>query len=155
AMSIATLPVRAVQPQPITVHCETTRRGAVEDAEARVRWLRRPQARPDGRHNAILEVNGTPSPAEAFHTDDGEGRRWLVIDRGKVAANGLTLDAEHYRLTRGPDGEHCDCPHATYRGVLCKHTAGVVLALDQLDALERAEWRAEVAAADVDAALAP
>ena len=51
--------------------------------------------------------------------------------------------------------EPCDCPHAVYRGVVCKHLAGALEALDQLDALERAEWELSTAWAALVAARAP
>jgi hypothetical protein len=133
---------------PITVHSETVRRGEVQDAEARVRWLMRPDPRPQGWHNAALEINGTAYNAEcSFTADDDTGHVWQVIDLRRP-------DGEHYRLTIGPDGTRCDCPHATYRDVVCKHAAAVEEALDQLEALERAEWAAARAAADLNAARA-
>src|SRR4051794_27011277 len=116
-------------PQSVIVPTQTIRRGEVHDAEARVRWLKRPEPRPIGWHNATLEIDGTSYAAECFFTaDDDTGHVWQVIDLRKP-------DGEHYRLTIGPDGTLCDCPHAVYRGVVCKHAAGVLEALDQLDAL--------------------
>jgi SWIM zinc finger len=135
-------------PQPVIVPTETVRRGEVQTAEARVRWRKRPYPRPQGWHNAALEINGTVYAAECFFTtDDDTGHVWQVIDLRRP-------DGEHYRLTIGPDGTRCDCPPATYRGVVCKHVAAVEEALDQLESLERAEWAAARAAADLDAARA-
>jgi hypothetical protein len=87
-----------------------------------------------GWYSAVLEINGTAYAAECFFTaDDDTGHVWQVIDLRQP-------DGEHYRLTIGPDGTLCDCPHAVYRGVICKHGAAVLEALDRLEALERAEW---------------
>jgi hypothetical protein len=126
-------------PPAVIVHHETVRRGEVVDAEARVRWVKRPEARPMGWHNAALEIDGTAYDAECFFTtDDDTGHVWQVIDLRKP-------DGEHYRLTIGPDGTLCDCAHTTFRGVVCKHAAVVLEALDRLEALERAEWEAATA----------
>jgi len=136
-------------PPAVTVHTETIRAGEVMDAEACVRWLKRPETRPMGWHNAVLEINGAAYDAECFFTaDDETGHVWQVIDLHKP-------DGGHYRLTIGPDGTLCDCPHATFREVACTHAAGVLETLDRLEALERAEWEAAMAGAALDIAGGP
>jgi hypothetical protein len=83
--------------------------------------------------------------ARSAESVDDTGYVWHIIDLWKP-------DGEHYRLTIGSDGTLCDCPHAVFRGVVCEHAAAVLAALDQLDALEQAEWEAATAWAALDAA---
>ena len=40
---------------PVIVPTQTIRRGQIVDVEARCRWLKRPESRPIGWHNAVLE----------------------------------------------------------------------------------------------------
>src|SRR5690242_20457363 len=93
-----TVPASPARPQrqPVTVCCETVRRGRVESAEARVRWLARPEPRTVGYgwHRGAVEISGTAYAIEATFTHDGDGRHWLVVDLRKA-------DGTHYRLTLG------------------------------------------------------
>jgi hypothetical protein len=140
------MPSLLTSPSPVTCPCQTIRRGRVESAEARTRWLRRPTPRHGGWHRAILDVNGIRYDVSCFFTaDDDTGHVWQVLDLVKQDLG------DHYRLTIGPDGVLCDCPHATYRGVVCKHAAAVTEALDQLDRLEQAERLLDEAQAALDA----
>jgi hypothetical protein len=136
-------------PSPVTCHCQTVRRGRVESAEARTRWLRRPTPRPQGWHQAIVEVNGVVYLAEGhFHCDD-DGRSWLIVDLRK--AN----DRKHVRVILGQGDDHCDCEAATCRPqAVCKHRAAVAELLDQLDGLEQAECLLDEAQSYLDALAA-
>jgi len=134
----------------VTARAETVKRGRLLPVYADGTWTKRPAPRPTGWHGAELVIGGTVYAAESFHTGDDFGNHWQIVDLFKP-------DGTHYRLTFGPDGEQCDCPHATYRGCRCKHVATVRAALDWLEERERLEWEAAVAVAalDGDQAAAP
>jgi len=124
---------RKLTPQDIVCRSETVRRGEVLPVGNVCRWVARPEPHGTGWPNAVLEGNGTLYAASGFHTDNGEGVWWLVVDLRKE-------DGTHYRLTFGPDGEHCSCPQYTFRGCCCKHRAVVRAALDWLEQAERSDW---------------
>jgi hypothetical protein len=139
-----TLPAAAArrQPRPAqpTPHGAATSRtvhgGAVVPAPHGWAWVKRPEWLPDGRpgwHDALLLIDGTVYDAEAaFITDGDSGHHRLIVDLRQP-------DSTHYRLVLGPQ-DACDCPHATYRSLTCKHVACVRAALDWLDEAERREW---------------
>lgn len=124
---------------------ETIKGGEVQKVRNICRWVERPTLRDNGAgwHKAVLSINGDLYGAESFWTsDDDAGHAWQIVDLRK-------LDGTHYRLSFGPDGEHCDCPAAVYRGCICKHTAAVKAALAWLEERERLEWELSRATADV------
>jgi hypothetical protein len=135
-------------PSPVTCHHETVRRGRVESAEAKCRWIKRPVSRDQGWHDAVLEINGARYDVSCFFTcDDDNGFVWQVIDLTAPSPSDydttnrrwVKVADKHYRITIGPNGAECDCPHMTYRGCMCKHASAVQEALDWLDRLEQAE----------------
>lgn len=137
--------IEAVQ----TCESETVKQGEVQKVKNLCQWVKRPVVCPGGWHQAVLSINGEPYAASSFCTgDESTGSWWQVVDLRKP-------DGTHYRLTFGPDGDHCDCPHSVYRNLLCKHPKAVRAALEWLERVERAEqeWRsaqAELAAAAVE-----
>lgn len=133
-MSLSTLPLSAQQPGPaLYVKAETIRKGEVQAVGHVCRWLRRPTPRPMGWENAQLIIDGTSYTAEAtFATDDDDGGTFLYVQLRK-------WDGKEITLCLGRGVEQCSCEHATYRGVKCKHLAGLEAALDHLDGLEQAE----------------
>jgi hypothetical protein len=105
-------------------------------------WVLRPQVAEDGWAAAILRIGEKYYAASGFWvTNPDSGHHWHVVDlrRGDV----------HYRLTLGPDGEHCDCADATYREHACKHVSAVREALEEQEQYERLQWESDVAKADL------
>jgi hypothetical protein len=101
-----------------------------------------------GWHDAELGIDGTHYRAEAtFILDDDTCCSFLMVDFRRYKGT-------HYSLILGQGQETCDCPHSTFvgadrEGFRCKHVACILEALDQLEALERLEWRLSVVIADV------
>jgi hypothetical protein len=134
-----TAPATQTRRLDVTARSETVRGGEVRPVYMASAWLKRPARRENGWHGAELVIEGTGYAAESFHTDDGEGRVWQIVDLRKDGGT-------HYRLTFGPDGDLCDCPHRVFRGVTRKHAATVRAALDWLETRERLQWEAAAAA---------
>ena len=140
---MCSLPSPAVSPQreqrpvarlAVVARSETVRRGQVVPVYGESAWVRRPTPRPNGWAGAVLVIGGTAYAAESFHLGLGDGGPYCqVVDLRKA-------DGTHYRLTFGPGGDHCDCAHHVFRGVVCKHLATVRASLDWLEAAERDEW---------------
>jgi hypothetical protein len=95
-------------------------------------------ARGNGWHHAVLSIGDTSYVCECTFCGGSEGV-WQVVDLHNLRT------ATRYRVTLGPDGDLCDCPHRTYRGVACKHATAVRVALDWLEEDERLRWEAAVA----------
>jgi hypothetical protein len=133
-------------PAPCHVNCtsETVKAGEVIAVGHSSHWLRTPQVRENGWHHAILSIDGTIYRAECTFCGGSEGV-WQVVDLDRLDRPGTA-----YRVTLGPDGDLCDCPHRTYRGVACKHAAAVRTALEWLEEDERLRWEAAVALAALD-----
>lgn len=128
-----------------TVHSETVRKGEVQDAETKWRWLKRPIGRDRGWHSGVVEIDGRRYGCQcsfvSVEGDSGE-HHWCVVD--------LRSDrGDTYRLTFGDDGETCDCAHATFRGVSCKHTNAIRHALADQDEYDRLAWECETSLAAV------
>lgn len=110
-------------------------------------WITRPKKSSDqpGHWTARVAICGdvydlTHSFAES------EGFYWDVYDLHKQCVGG----PKHHRLTVGPDGERCDCEHATYRPredghKACRHVRAVRALMAWLEQRELAEYAAECA----------
>ena len=78
--------------------------------------------------------------------------QWRVLRDQKLSA---ARDGKRIRVTLGQGLETCDCEHATYRGLTCKHIAGLNALLAQMEERERVEWELAVAEAYLDAMPSP
>jgi hypothetical protein len=133
---MASLPAAPGQPQ---CQSQTIRAGQVQAVPHAVHWLRRPQVAPQGWRHAILAIDGTAYRAECQFAAGESGCVFQVVDLRR-----LDTGAD-YRLVIGHGDDTCSCPHATYRGVTCKHISAVQAALAWLEERERLEWEAAVA----------
>lgn len=121
----------------LRVASETVKQGHLIPVTHDVKWVKRPVD-----CVGVLSIAGTLYHVTLSDVSDGP-YHWQIVD--------LRCDDKHYRLTYGPDGEHCDCGHASFRACRCKHIGAVKVALQWLEVLERAEWAAGVARRDIAA----
>jgi hypothetical protein len=118
---------------------QTVKSGQVQTVTNQVRWLRRPQVRPQGWGFALLAIDHSVYKAEASWAAAEAGVAFQFVDLTRVDTGDV------YHLTLGHADDQCSCPHQQFRGVVCRHLAAVRAALAWLETRERAEW--ELAAA--------
>jgi hypothetical protein len=123
---------------------QTVKAGEVLAVANSVRWLRRPQVRENGWHHALLSIDGKHYKAECSFASGESGVVFQVVDLARLDTG------DEYRLIIGHGDDNCSCPHRTYRGVTCRHLAGVRAALAWLEEHERLAWEAAVAIAALD-----
>jgi hypothetical protein len=133
---------------PEVCHCnctsETVKAGEVVAVSHQCYWLRRPQVAANGWRHALVGLDGAVYQARCEWAAGESGVVFQVIDLRR-----LDTGAEH-RLVIGHTEEQCSCEHSTYRGVTCRHLAGMKAALAYLEEMERLEFEAAVAVAALE-----
>jgi hypothetical protein len=125
--------------QPLYAKSNTVRKGEIVPQGHVCRWITLPTPTANGWTGGKIVIDGSSYDVSASHevADDGGAFEYVQLRR---------WDGETYTLCLGRGVEQCSCPHHVYRHNLrCKHIAGVAAAMEALEQIERAAWRADVA----------
>jgi hypothetical protein len=129
---------------------ETLRKGEVQKVGQVCRWLVLPTPTDTGFTGGKLVISGTSYAVEGTHATADNGAAFLYVRLRK-------WDGKEHVACIGQGIEQCSCEAATYRPQCrCRHLAGLEVALERLEVIERLQWEldcANAALAEAQAAV--